>query len=129
MRPDDGRVVSNFITQALRGEPLTIYGDGSQTRAFCYVEDLVDALVRLMNTPDDFAGPVNIGNPVEHSMAELAAMVIELCGSTSAVEYRPLPINDPLRRRPDISLAHEVLNWEPVVGLEDGLRNTIDYFR
>jgi UDP-glucuronate decarboxylase len=129
MRPDDGRVVSNFITQALRGEPLTIYGDGSQTRAFCYVEDLVDALVRLMNTPDDFAGPVNLGNPVEHSMAELAAMVIELCGSTSAVEYRPLPINDPLRRRPDISLAHEVLNWEPVVGLEDGLRKTIDYFR
>lgn len=129
MRPDDGRVVSNFITQALRGEPLTLYGDGSQTRAFCYVDDLVDALVRLMNTPDEFAGPVNLGNPVEHSMAELAALVIQLCRSTSAVEYHSLPINDPLRRRPDISLARDMLNWEPTVSLEDGLKKTIEYFR
>ena len=128
MRPDDGRVVSNFIVQAINGEPLTLYGDGSQTRSFCFVDDLVEALIRLMNTPDDFCGPVNLGNPREFTMRELAEKVIHLTGSRSELIHRPLPANDPARRRPDIGLAATILGWEPRVELEDGLRRTIPYF-
>ena len=128
MRPDDGRVVSNFIVQAINHQPVTIYGDGSQTRSFCYVDDLVEALIRLMRTPDDFSGPVNLGNPREFTMRELAEKVIGLTGSRSQVVQQPLPENDPVRRRPDIGLAASVLGWEPRVGLEDGLRRTIAYF-
>ncbi|MDH3588488.1 MAG: SDR family oxidoreductase [Gammaproteobacteria bacterium] len=129
MHPDDGRVVSNFICQALRNEDLTIFGDGTQTRAFCYVEDLIDACVRLMEiTDDDFTGPVNIGNPGEFSIGRLAEMVIEMTGSKSRVCYEPLPSDDPRRRRPDIALAKEALGWEPSTALEDGLARTIEYF-
>ncbi|HEX6733635.1 MAG TPA: UDP-glucuronic acid decarboxylase family protein [Azonexus sp.] len=128
MRPDDGRVVSNFIVQALAGEPLTLYGDGTQTRAFCYVDDLVDALVRLMATPDDFSGPLNLGNPQEFTVRQLAERVIALTGSRSAIEQRPLPCNDPGRRRPDIALARRLLAWAPHVELDDGLRRTIAHF-
>ncbi|MGE5621520.1 MAG: UDP-glucuronic acid decarboxylase family protein [Candidatus Bathyarchaeota archaeon] len=128
MRPDDGRVVSNFIVQAINHQPVTIYGDGSQTRSFCYVDDLVEALIRLMRTPDDFCGPVNLGNPREFTMRELADKVIALTGSRSQVVQQPLPENDPVRRRPDIGLAASALGWEPRVGLEDGLRRTIAYF-
>ncbi len=126
MRPGDGRVVSNFIVQALRGEPLTVYGDGSQTRSFCYVEDEVEGLYRLFVS--DNPGPVNIGNPVEFTVRELAEKVIALTGSASSIEARPLPTDDPKVRRPDISLAREALGWEPVIGLEEGLRRTIPYF-
>ncbi|WP_420093087.1 UDP-glucuronic acid decarboxylase family protein [Noviherbaspirillum denitrificans] len=129
MHPEDGRVVSNFIVQALAGEPLTVYGDGTQTRSFCYVDDLVDALVRLMASPPDFCGPVNLGNPVEYTMLELAGQVVALCGSASPVVFRPLPGDDPARRRPDISLARAMLGWEPRMGLEEGLERTIGYFR
>jgi UDP-glucuronate decarboxylase len=129
MHPNDGRVVSNFIVQALRDEPITIYGDGSQTRSFCYVEDLVDALVRLMATEDDVTGPMNLGNPRELTILELAEMVIKLSGSKSKIERRPLPSDDPQQRRPDIALAKSALQWEPVTPLEVGLRNTIGYFR
>jgi UDP-glucuronate decarboxylase len=129
MHPNDGRVVSNFIVQALKGEPITIYGDGSQTRSFCYVEDLVDALVRLMATEDDVTGPMNLGNPRELTILELAEMVIKLSGSKSKIERRPLPSDDPQQRRPDIALAKSALQWEPVTPLEVGLRNTIGYFR
>lgn len=129
MHPDDGRVVSNFIVQALRGEPITIYGDGQQTRSFCYVDDLVEGMWRLMESPADFTGPVNVGNPTENTMLELAEAVIRLVGGTSKIEYRPLPSDDPRQRRPDISLARKELDWEPTVALEDGLRETIDYFR
>ena len=129
MHPNDGRVVSNFIVQALRGEPLTISGDGSQTRSFCYVDDLIDGMVRLMETPADFVGPVNIGNPAEFSMLELAEMVLRLVGSTSKVTFIPLPSDDPKQRNPDISLAEKVLAWRPTVRLEDGLQETITYFR
>ena len=129
MHPNDGRVVSNFIVQALRGEPLTISGDGSQTRSFCYVDDLIDGMVRLMETPADFVGPVNIGNPAEFSMLELAEMVLRLVGSTSKVTFIPLPSDDPKQRKPDISLAEKVLAWRPTVRLEDGLQETITYFR
>lgn len=130
MDPEDGRVVSNFIMQALRGDPLTIYGDGSQTRSFCYVDDLVKAITRLaFAAPDDFAGPVNIGNPGEFTIRELADLVLEMTGSRSAVESRPLPQDDPKQRRPDITLAGEVLGWKPEIPLRDGLRKTIEYFR
>jgi UDP-glucuronate decarboxylase len=129
MRPDDGRVVSNFIMQALHGDPLTIYGDGSQTRSFCYVDDMVDGLIRLMNTPHEVTGPINLGNPNEMTMNELAAQVLELVGGESAIEYRPLPADDPVQRQPNISLANQVLDWRPSVGLEQGLKQTVDYFR
>ncbi|MBE9605113.1 SDR family oxidoreductase [Acetobacteraceae bacterium H6797] len=130
MHPDDGRVVSNFIVQALRGEPITLYGDGSQTRSFCYVDDLVEAFVRMMeDTPDDFTGPMNIGNPAEFSIGELAEIVLEMTGSKSRIEFRPLPADDPRQRQPDISLARETIGWEPKVALRDGLKETIAYFR
>lgn len=125
----DGRVVSNFIVQALRGENVTIYGDGSQTRSFCYVDDLIDGMVKLMNSKDGFTGPVNIGNPGEFSIKQLAEMVIELTGTNSKLIYEELPIDDPAQRKPDISLAKKELNWEPVVKLEDGLKKTIEYFK
>ena len=129
MQPDDGRVVSNFILQALRGDPITIYGDGSQTRSFCYVDDLIEGLVRLMSTPDDVTGPVNLGNPSEVTIRELAEQVVALSGSRSPVEYRPLPEDDPMRRRPDIGLAQRLLDWEPRMTLAEGLEATISYFR
>jgi UDP-glucuronate decarboxylase len=128
MHPNDGRVVSNFIVQALRGEPITLYGDGSQTRAFCFVTDLVDGFVRLMDTGDDVTGPVNMGNPHEIAVRELAERVINLTGSASRIEYRPLPQDDPTQRCPDITLARTLLNWEPTVALDDGLGRTIEYF-
>ncbi|MGD2136310.1 MAG: GDP-mannose 4,6-dehydratase, partial [Gemmatimonadales bacterium] len=126
MRPHDGRVVSNFIVQALRGEPLTVYGDGSQTRSFCYVDDLIGGIVRLYERGD--AEPTNVGNPTEFTVSELAEIVLRLTGSTSKIERKPLPENDPKQRRPDIAKAKATLGWEPVVPLEDGLRKTIDYF-
>ncbi len=128
MHPNDGRVVSNFIIQALRGEPLTVYGQGQQTRSFCYVDDLVEAFLRLMDTPDDFTGPVNTGNPGEFTILELAKLVIEYTGSKSVIEYRPLPKDDPKQRRPDITLAKAKLGWEPKVPLTEGLKKTIAYF-
>jgi len=129
MHPNDGRVVSNFVVQALKGEDITIYGDGKQTRSFCYVDDMTDAFLRLMDTADDFTGPVNIGNPGEFTMLELAEAVIKLTGSKSKLAFRPLPTDDPRQRRPDISLAKEKLGWAPKVPLEEGLRRTIAYFR
>jgi len=129
MHPNDGRVVSNFIVQALRGQDITIYGDGSQTRSFCYVDDLLEAMVRAMNTGDDFTGPVNIGNSGEFSMLELANSVLRLTGSQSKISFKPLPADDPKQRQPDISLAKTALSWEPTVTLEDGLKETISYFR
>ena len=129
MHPNDGRVVSNFIVQALKGEDITIFGTGEQTRSFCYVEDLLEAMVRTMNTADDFTGPVNIGNPGEFTMIELAELVLKLTGSKSKLVFKPLPQDDPKQRQPDISLAKNVLGWEPKIRLEDGLRETIDYFR
>lgn len=129
MHPADGRVVSNFIMQALRGEDLTIYGDGRQTRSFCYVDDLIDGLIRLMESSSGFTGPVNIGNPVEFSIRELAELVIELTGSRSRLVERPLPADDPTQRRPDIALAQSKLGWSPQVALRDGLQQTISYFR
>jgi UDP-glucuronate decarboxylase len=129
MHPADGRVVSNFIVQALRGEDLTIFGDGSQTRAFCYVDDMVDGLLRMMRSPRGFAGPLNLGNPAEITMLELADTVIRLCDSRSQLVHKPLPEDDPQRRCPDISRARESLQWSPGVPLEDGLRETIAYFR
>ena len=129
MRPDDGRVVSNFIVQALKDEPLTIYGDGRQTRSFCYVDDLIDGLLKLMNTPSDFSGPVNLGNPGEFTVGELAEKIIDLVGSKSKLSYYPLPDDDPVQRRPDIMLAGTALDWQPTVSLEDGLKKTISYFK
>ncbi|HEX3869036.1 MAG TPA: UDP-glucuronic acid decarboxylase family protein [Pirellulales bacterium] len=129
MHPFDGRVVSNFIVQALEGQNLTIYGDGSQTRSFCYRDDLVEGLLRLMNGPDDFIGPVNLGNPGEFTILELATMVIEMTGSKSKLVHKPLPADDPTQRRPDITLAGEKLDWAPTVPLREGLRKTIDWFR
>lgn len=129
MHPNDGRVVSNFIMQALRGESITIYGDGTQTRSFCYVDDLLDGLIRLMNSPDDFTGPVNLGNPVEFTILELARKVIALTGSESKIVLKPLPEDDPKQRKPDITLAKDVLGWQPEVMLEEGLKNTMEYFR
>jgi UDP-glucuronate decarboxylase len=129
MNPQDGRVVSNFIVQALRGEPITIYGDGSQTRSFQYVDDLVEAILRMMATEDAFIGPVNIGNPTEFTMLELASHIVALTGSTSKLTYNPLPVDDPKQRKPDISLAHEKLGgWKPNVQLNEGLIQTITYF-
>jgi len=129
MHPQDGRVVSNFVMSALRGQALTVYGDGMQTRSFCYVNDLVGGLVQMMATPHTVTGPVNLGNPGECTIAELADLVIELTGTSSPIERLPLPDDDPVRRRPDISLAKEVLGWEPTVQLREGLLRTIDYFR
>ncbi len=130
MRPDDGRVVSNFIVQALHGDDITIYGDGTQTRSFCYVDDLVDGMIRMMeNSPKGFTGPVNLGNPGEFTMLRLAELVVELTGSKSKIVHRPLPEDDPAQRKPDISLAKKELNWEPAVELEEGLVKTIDYFK
>lgn len=129
MHPNDGRVVSNFIVQALRGEDITIYGDGMQTRSFCYVDDLIDAMVLMMASLEGFTGPVNIGNPGEFSMLELAERVIQLTGSRSRLVFEPLPADDPKQRQPDITLARSELGWQPKVSLEDGLRETIGYFR
>ncbi|MBR2669715.1 MAG: SDR family oxidoreductase [Solobacterium sp.] len=129
MRGDDGRVVSNFIVQALKGEDITIYGDGSQTRSFCYVDDLVEGLIRMMNSRDGFTGPVNLGNPSEFTMLELAQKVIELTGTNSKIVYLPLPQDDPTQRKPVIDLAEKELNWKPTIPLEEGLLKTIDYFR
>jgi len=128
MHPNDGRVVSNFIMQALQNQPITIYGDGSQTRSFCYVDDLIEAFVRLMGTADDFTGPVNTGNPNEFTILELAEKVIDLTGSSSKIERRPLPHDDPKQRQPDITLAREKLGWEPRITLDEGLPKTIEYF-
>jgi len=128
MQPDDGRVVSNFIVQALNNRDITIYGDGSQTRSFCYVDDLIDAMMALMNTNDDCIGPMNVGNPIEFSILELARKVIEKTGSKSKLENRPLPGDDPKQRCPDINLAKRELNWSPQTSLDDGLDRTIDYF-
>jgi UDP-glucuronate decarboxylase len=129
MYPDDGRVVSNFVTQALRGDPITIYGTGSQTRAFCYVDDLIDGLVRLMATEDSFAGPVNLGNPNELSMLELAKEVLAATGSCSELVFRPLPADDPKQRQPDITLARAALGWSPTTQLAQGLGRTVEYFK
>ncbi|MCR9072373.1 MAG: SDR family oxidoreductase [Alphaproteobacteria bacterium] len=129
MHPRDGRVVSNFVMQALQGEPITLYGDGSQTRSFCYVDDLVEGSVRLMRSPDTVTGPVNLGNPTESTVLELAETVIRLTKSTSRIEYRPLPEDDPRQRQPDISRARDLLDWQPSVPLEEGLARTVDYFR
>ena len=128
MHPDDGRVVSNFIVQALKGKPLTLYGDGSQTRSFCYVGDLVDGLLCLMNATDKVSGPINLGNSIEFTICQLAELVIELTGSKSNIEKHPLPQDDPVRRCPDITRAKEELNWQPTVELAEGLKKTIDYF-
>ncbi len=129
MHPNDGRVVSNFIVQALQGKDLTIYGDGSQTRSFQYVDDLLEAMVRMMDTPDTFTGPVNIGNPSEFTIRELAEKVIHITGSRSRITFLPLPEDDPVQRQPDISLARKALNWEPRVSLDEGLDKTVAYFR
>ncbi len=129
MHPNDGRVVSNFIVQALKGEPITIYGDGRQTRSFCYVDDLIDALVRMMHSRQGFTGPVNVGNPGEFTMLELAEFVLKLSASKSRLEFKPLPSDDPRQRQPDISLAAQELDWGPKVALADGLKETIAYFR
>ena len=128
MHPNDGRVVSNFIVQALRGEQITIYGDGSQTRAFCYVDDMMEGFLRLMAAPDEVTGPINLGNPVETSVGELAQMIVETTNSSSSIVYRPLPTDDPVQRCPDIGRARAKLGWEPKVALEIGLGRTIDYF-
>jgi UDP-glucuronate decarboxylase len=128
MQPNDGRVVSNFIVQALQGRPITIYGEGSQTRSFCYVDDLVDALTRLMESPADFVGPVNLGNPGEFTIRQLAEMIIEMTGSGSSLVSAPLPTDDPKQRRPNIEVARERLGWAPTIGLRDGLHSTIAYF-
>ncbi|MDQ7787022.1 MAG: SDR family oxidoreductase [Thermodesulfovibrionales bacterium] len=128
MHPNDGRVVSNFIMQALKGEQITVFGDGSQTRSFCYVDDMIDGLIRLMNSPDDFTGPVNLGNPQEFSILQLAKLVIKLTGSKSKIVYKPLPQDDPRQRKADITLAQSRLNWQATMPLEKGLRKTIQYF-
>jgi UDP-glucuronate decarboxylase len=128
MHPNDGRVVSNFIVQALRNEPITLYGDGTQTRSFCYVDDLIEGFVRLMNSDDELIGPVNLGNPVEFTMIELAEKVRALTGSSSELVFMSLPTDDPKQRQPDITLAHKKLGWEPIVKLEEGLKLTIAYF-
>ena len=128
MHPNDGRVISNFIMQALTGKDITVYGDGRQTRSFCYVDDLIDGMIRMMKSPADFTGPVNIGNPGEYSILEAAQKIIELTGSSSKIIYQPLPQDDPLQRKPDISLAQKKLGWKPETQLEEGLRRTIAYF-
>ena len=128
MHLNDGRVVSNFVVQALRGEPLTIFGDGTQTRSFCYVDDLIEGLVRFMDSIDDVTGPMNLGKPGEFTILELAKKVIELSNSRSEIIFEPLPADDPRQRRPDITLAREVIGWEPKVELDEGLKKTIAYF-
>jgi UDP-glucuronate decarboxylase len=129
MRPDDGRVISNFIVQALRGEPITIYGDGSQTRSFCYVDDLINGIVKLMDAPTDVTGPMNLGNPTEFTIAQLAELVVKMTGSKSKIEFRPLPTDDPMQRCPDIAFAKRALKWEPTIPLAKGLETTIAYFK
>ena len=129
MHPNDGRVVSNFVMQALRGEPITLYGDGSQTRSFCYVSDLVEGLVRLMNSADELTGPINLGNPNEMTVREMAEVVVRQCGSRSRITFAPLPADDPKQRQPDITKAQQLLGWRPTVALADGLAPTIEYFR
>jgi UDP-glucuronate decarboxylase len=129
MHPNDGRVVSNFIIEALKGDEITIFGDGTQTRSFCYVDDLIDGLIKLMNSPDDFTGPVNLGNPGEFSILELAHKVIELTNSKSKIVFNPLPEDDPTQRQPDISLARSSLSWNPNISLGEGLKKTIEYFK
>ena len=128
MHPNDGRVVSNFIVQALKGQPITLFGDGEQTRSFCYVDDLVGGLIGLMNTPPEVTGPINLGNPSEFTMRQLAELVIELTGSKSPIEHRPLPVDDPRQRQPDITLAKQTLDWAPSVALREGLSRTVAYF-
>jgi UDP-glucuronate decarboxylase len=128
MHPNDGRVVSNFIVQALRGEDITLYGRGDQTRAFCYVDDMVEGFIRLMDSPDEVTGPINLGNPVEITVKALAERVLALTGARSQLVHRPLPQDDPIQRCPDIGLAMRVLGWQPRVALEEGLERTIDYF-
>jgi UDP-glucuronate decarboxylase len=129
MLPDDGRVVSNFIVQALRNEPVTLYGDGKQTRSFCYVDDMIEGMIRFMNSDDEFTGPVNLGNPNEISMAELAEIIIRMTDSQSEIIHYPLPQDDPIQRKPDITLAQDELNWTPEISLEEGLARTIEFFR
>ena len=129
MHPNDGRVVSNFILQALRNEDLTVYGDGNQTRSFCYVDDMIEGVIRMMNAPDDFTGPVNLGNPVEYRILELAEKIVRLTKSRSKIVFKPLPEDDPQQRKPDIEMAKAKLQWQPKKQLEDGLEQTIDYFR
>jgi UDP-glucuronate decarboxylase len=129
MHPNDGRVISNFIVQALKNEDITIYGNGSQTRSFCYVDDLLEGMIRMMNTPESFTGPVNVGNPNEFTILQLAELVIKMTNSESKIIFQPLPQDDPLQRQPDISLAKKELDWEPFINLEEGLEKTIDYFR
>jgi len=129
MHPNDGRVVSNFIVQALQGKDITVYGDGSQTRSFCYVDDLIDGMIRMMNTGDEIIGPVNIGNPTEFTILQLAQKVIEMTGSASKIIYKPLPADDPMQRKPDISKAKEILGWQPTIQLDEGLKKTIEYFK
>jgi UDP-glucuronate decarboxylase len=129
MHPHDGRVVSNFITQALKGEDITIYGDGLQTRSFSYVDDVIEAMIRTMDTADDFTGPVNVGTPTEFTIRALAEQILELTGSKSKLVFNPLPSDDPRQRQPDIALAKRVLNWSPKVGLKEGLERTVAYFR
>tara|TARA_B100000609_G_C16998268_1_gene322260 strand:- start:267 stop:665 length:399 start_codon:yes stop_codon:yes gene_type:complete len=128
MHPNDGRVVSNFIIQALKGEDITIYGEGNQTRSFCYRDDLIEAMIRMMNTSEDITGPINIGNPGEFTILQLAELVIELTNSNSKLIFMPLPQDDPKQRRPDITKAKEILDWEPTTQLREGLIRTIDYF-
>lgn len=128
MHPNDGRVVSNFIVQALKGEDITVYGDGKQTRSFCYVDDLIDGLVKLMNSPDNFIGPINLGNPDEFSILELAQMIIKMTDSKSKIVFKPLPSDDPTQRQPDISLARKHLDWDLKIKLDEGLKKTVDYF-
>lgn len=129
MHPNDGRVVSNFIVQALQNKDITIYGDGSQTRSFCYVDDLIEGMIRMMNTDDKVTGPINMGNPGEFTILQLAQKVIEMTDSKSELVFKPLPSDDPMQRKPDITMAKELLGWEPTIKLEDGLRHTIDYFK
>ena len=129
MHPNDGRVVSNFIVQALKGEPLTIYGDGSQTRSFCYVDDMIDASIVLMDSSKSVTGPMNLGNPTEFTILQLAEKIIEITKSNSDIIYRPLPQDDPIQRQPDISYAKAELNWQPKVQLKEGLKRTISYFK
>jgi UDP-glucuronate decarboxylase len=128
MHPNDGRVVSNFIVQALHNQPLTIYGEGSQTRSFAYVDDLIEGLVLMMNTEKEVTGPINLGNPSEFTILELAELVIDITGSTSTIEHHPLPVDDPQQRKPDITLAKQILDWRPTVDLETGLKKTVAYF-
>jgi UDP-glucuronate decarboxylase len=129
MHPNDGRVISNFIIQALKGEDITVYGNGTQTRSFCYVDDMIDGLIKLMNMNDDFTGPINLGNPEEYSILELAKLIVKLTGSNSKIVFKPLPPDDPKHRCPDITLAKKVLNWQPNISLEEGLRRTIEFFK